>query len=89
LTFDELDFESRFAGVPGKQAVVFFGNGYGASVIQGQGTYGNAEGLYELAVIQGNEEDWDLCYNTEIADNVLGYLDEGEVTNLLKRIEEL
>ena len=89
MTFDELDFSTRANKLSGKQAVVFFGNGYGASVIQGYGTYGGEEGLYELAVIWGSDADWDLCYDTEITEDVIGHLTESEITDLLKRIEEL
>ena len=75
----------------GNQKVYKFENGYGASVVSGVTfTYGGDEGLQELAVLKfSNAESYDLCYDTEITDDVLGYLTEGDVTDLLKRIEEL
>ena len=91
MTFNDLEFGPRNSGLPGVQAMVFFGNGYGASVIKGKGSYGVDDDLYELAVIKKTEgEDWDICYGTEIAgDDVIGFLTEYEVSTLLKQIQAL
>ncbi len=61
-------------------------NGYGASIVQHQFSYGNKQGLWELAVI-GKEGQID--YNTPITDDVLGYLSEEEVNATLDKIAEL
>lgn len=69
-----------------------FGNHRGASVIRGNYTYGGRDGLYELAVLKFPNEtnkDWDLDYDTEITDYVIGFLSVDEVNDLLKRISEL
>lgn len=75
----------------GNQKVYKFENGYGASVISGGTyTYGGDQGLKELAVLKFYDgESYKLCYDTEITDDVLGYLEDVEVNDLLKRIEEL
>lgn len=70
----------------GTQQVYKFNNGYGASVIRGGFM---AYGGLELAVLKFKGDDWSLCYDTEITDDVIGYLDEEELTELLKRIEAL
>ncbi len=60
-------------------------NGYGASVICGPFSYGGSDGLFELAVLKGDE----LCYDTPITSDVIGYLQWEEVLELLRKIEEL
>jgi hypothetical protein len=75
--------------IGGKQLIYIFGNGYGASVIHNRGSYGYAEGLLELAVIKGTLEDWDICYDTPITDDVVGHLEGDEVRALLQQIYEL
>ena len=69
----------------GIQKEYAFENGYGASVICHEGSYGHEVGLWELAVLwQG-----DLCYDTPIANDVIGDLTEAEVNDHLERIEAL
>lgn len=68
---------------------MFFENGYGASVIRGEYSYGGREGLYELAVIKGIASEWDLCYDTGITDDVIGHLTPEDVTSYLQRIKSL
>jgi hypothetical protein len=62
-----------------------FSNGYGASVICNEFSYGGNSGLYELAVLR----DGDICYDSPIADDVVGYLTERDVRVYLDRIEKL
>ena len=62
-----------------------FDNGLGASIIcRPFISYGANEGLYELGI---TDADGDLIYNTPICSNVIGWLNEEEVSSLLKRIE--
>lgn len=71
----------------GTQTVHKFDNGYGASVIRG-GSF--AYGGLEMAVLKFNQDgDYSLCYDTEITDDVLGYLTEEDVTEYLVQIEAL
>lgn len=69
----------------GIQKTYEFSNGYGASVIRHQGSYGFKKNLWELAVLSNGE----LCYSTPITDDVIGHLTEDEVETILKQIEEL
>ena len=71
------------------QWLFVFDNGYGASVVKGFGTYGNDEDLFELAVITSDEKGWNLCYNTEITDDVIGYSSNEEIMELLYKIKKL
>ena len=68
------------------QKTYTFDNGYGASVICKQGSYGNTDGLFEVAVIDING---DLCCDTPITDDVIGYLNFQGVADVLKEIESL
>ena len=62
-----------------------FDNGYGASVICHKYSYGNEDGLYELAVFK----DGDITYDSPITNDVIGYLTPREVVMLLRDIEAL
>ena len=60
---------------------IMFPNGYGASIIKGDGSYG-----VELAVIT----DEGLCYDTDITDDVIGNIENLEELNgYLERIKAL
>ena len=89
MTFEDLKFTDAEIN-NGIQAIVKFENNYGASVVKHEYSYGNKQGLYELAIIKYDENgDWDLCYDTPITDDVLGYLTEDNVTDYLTQIEQL
>lgn len=77
-----VSYKSRMDGA---QWIFSFANGYGASVITGGIAYCNEGQPYELAVLKDN----DLCYDTPITDDVIGYLTSNEVYELLNRIESL
>ena len=65
-------------------------NGYGASIVKHDFSYGGRDGLWELAVIQFKVTgDWDICYDTPITDDVLGRLSEDEVNEILEKIVKL
>jgi hypothetical protein len=70
----------------GIQYLAFFPNGYGVSIVQHDFSYGNKEGLWEMAVIKGNEEEWDIIYNTHITNDVLGYLTEEQVNEYVDQV---
>ncbi len=73
----------------GSQVIHKFENGYGASVVQHEFSYGSEDGLSELAVLKFDGDDWNLTYDTEITGDVIGYLTEEDVQDLLVRIEKL
>lgn len=85
ITFNELEFKELDSHFSGIQAIVRFDNGYGASVVRHNFSYGNQDGLFELAVL--NEDG--ITYDTPITNDVLGYLSEDEVTDALVAIQEL
>ena len=86
---DFLEIEPKQTVFGGEQWKVFFPNGYGASILRNHISYGGHEGLFELAVLKGNEEKSTICYDTPITSDVLGYLEEEEVNATLQEIEKL
>ena len=72
----------------GTQTVHRFENGYGASVIRGQRATGGLE-VVVLKFSGPTPTDYSLCYDTEITDDVLGYLSEDEVAEILEQIENM
>lgn len=67
------------------QKVYTFENGYGASVVCNFGSYGGGEGLFEVAILKGEE----ICYTTNIANDVIGWCDFAKVAEILERIKNL
>lgn len=74
----------------GIQRIYKFPNGYGASVVKHKFSYGGKDGKWELAVINNiTDEGFDLCYDTEITDDVIGHLNDPDVDRLLYMIRDL
>lgn len=75
----------------GTQVVHRFENNFGASVVRHNFSYGGEDGLFELAVLEfpNETEEYHLTYETEITDDVLGYLSEEDVQQHLNQIEQL
>ena len=90
MKFSDLNFHPH-ANYPetGIHAKHFFPNGYGVSVVKTPYSYGHEEGLYELAVLKGVEENWSICYDTEITNDVLGYLTQDELDEVLMQVKSL
>jgi len=71
---------------PGVQYVFSFPyNHYGASVIKHPGSYGYEDDEWELAVMYEGH----ITYDTEITQDVEGYLDDGDVVEFLEMIQAL
>lgn len=79
--------------VNGIQYVFKFDNGRGASVIKNDFSYGCSKDEWELAVLLFDDEEapdeYELDYDTPITDDVIGYLDDTEVRNILEEIQKL
>ena len=78
--------------IRGTQDVYRFSNGYGASVIRNEYSYGGSKGLFELGVTRFSGKgnfDWELTQSTPITDDVIGYLTTEDVQDLLVRIQAL
>ena len=58
----------------------------GVSVVQFDTSYGGSSGLWEVAVL---DTEGNLDYTTEITDDVLGWLSEENVTEVMNKVESL
>jgi len=67
----------------------FYPNGYGVSIVHHRYSYGYGAGLFEVAVLKGTDEDYDLCYDTHITQDVIGHQDFQEVANILVQVQAL
>jgi hypothetical protein len=73
----------------GIQKIYRFENGLGASVIQHEFSYGNELDLWEIAVLEFEEELYSLTYETEVTDDVIGNLTLEQVEEVLNKIKNL
>ncbi len=85
-TFKDLKFEPHAAGMGGVMSRIQFDNGYGASVVKTPHTYGGDKGLYELAVL---DSEGNLTYSTPVTNDVIGYLRDIDVTDVMEKIQQL
>ena len=84
-TFKDLEFKQH-PSADGIISRITFENGYGASVVRHEYSYGGKDGLYELAVL---DSDGELCYDTPITNDVIGYLRDIDVTDVMEKIQQL
>lgn len=87
--YGEFIVDPKSIGFQDKGWKFVFDNGYGASVIDDG--YGKEKGLYELAVIEkstGENNRYNLCYDTPITNDVLGNLTDEEVQKTLAKIKK-
>jgi hypothetical protein len=88
-TFEDLEFKTHpmAEGLNGIISRIQFDNGFGASVVKHQYSYGGDRGLYELAVLDSNGE---VHYDNSVANgDVIGYLRPEDVTGVMEKIQKL
>ena len=79
------DFQLLETDVPkGVQAIVNFGK-YELSIIQNEASYGNKQGLYEIAVFEGGSQ-IELPGITNSGDTVKGYLTESDIDAIISKM---
>ena len=85
-TFKDIQFKINPMGADfGIVSRTQFDNGYEVSVVKSPHSYGGDKGLYELAIFKDDE----ICYDTPITNDVLGYLSDKDVTEVLIKIQQL
>ena len=84
MNFEDIKFNKTT--VPeGIQALLKFGKQYELSIVKNTSSYGNAQGLYEIAVFKGNDQ-VEMPGITEEGDTVKGFLSEGDVMGIIKKM---
>lgn len=79
------DFKMLETEMPkGVQAILDFGE-YELSIVQNESSYGNKQGLYEIAVFKDGDQH-ELPGITEEGDTVKGFLTEDDVNMILKKM---
>jgi len=68
----------------GIQALIKF-NKFDLSIIKNESSYGNAQGLYEIAVFKGKTQ-IEMPGITEQGDTVKGFLSESDVESIIKKM---
>ena len=68
-----------------KQHIEFYSNGYGISIVPDV----NNSNLYQVAVLVGTEEEYDVCFDTPITDDVIEGLSILQAHEIAKQISEL
>ena len=64
----------------GTQTIMDFDNGYGVSIVEHEHSYG-----LEVAIRKGDN----LCYDTPITDDVIGYCSDEQVANIINKVAQL
>lgn len=70
----------------GERRVYEFPNGFGASVVRHEYSYGGKDGRWEIAVL---DADGSLTYETPVTSDVIGWLSDEEVQSKLDEISSL
>jgi len=86
--FEDLKFEmlDDAPHMVGKQARLQFDNGFGVSVVSHTFSYGGKDGLFEVAVLDKNGK---LTYETSVTNDVIGYLEPHEVSEIMEQVQSL
>ena len=85
--FEDLEFDKLTDPfMSGVRSRMMFENGFGVSVVSHTYSYGGKDGLFEVAVL---DKDGDLTYNTPVTNDVIGYLNPDEVTDIMEQVQNL
>ena len=85
--FEDLVFgEDVGYSVGFNKARIFFPNGYGVSVVD---TFSSDDNGYELAVLKGDEEKNEICYDTYLTNDVIKNQDKKQVTWVMRKVQDL
>lgn len=72
----------------GIQYLNFWPNGYGVSIVRHDFSR-TKKNTWEIAILQGTKENWDICYSTPITDDVLSNMTDDEVNKICEQVSKL
>ena len=78
IRLDDLDFKPHYHLPGARHAEISFANGYGVSIVKGVS-------WFEIAILKDNE----ICYDTELTNDVIKTSDLVEVDKILCAIQKL
>lgn len=85
--FEDLKFEKlNYSTLGGASSRMIFDNGFGISVVSHSMSYGGDSGLFEAAVLDSNGN---LTYETPVTNDVIGWLSEKGVSEIMEKIQKL
>lgn len=94
-SFKDIVFKPHPVG-EGLHGLIFFENGYGLSVVRFKvpksktySSYTSNENEWEVAILYGDKNEWEITYDTHITDDVIGHQTEGEVDWIMIQVQEL
>jgi len=94
ITFDNIEFKPHGVG-NGVHGLIFFPGGYGLSVVRfrhpfGGGSYtSNDTEDYEVAIIKGTKNQWEICYDTKLTNDVLGFQTKEDINKIINHVQRL
>jgi len=94
VTFDDIKFGPHKVG-DGLHGLIFFPGGYGLSVVRfrypGSRIYSSYtdDNTFEVAILKGTKDQWEICYNTELTNDVLGYQTKEDINRIIKHVQRL
>lgn len=88
ITFQRMSQDPKMGTCP-VQGFGFFPNGYGVSIVSHNYSYGGRNGLLELAILIGDEDHWEICYDTPITHDVIGNLTIQDALEIAEKVAEL
>lgn len=95
MTFDDIEFKPHGIG-DGIHGLLFFPGGYGLSVVRFRNPFGGGGSYtsndiedYEVAIIKGTKDQWDICYDTKITNDVLGFQTKENINDIINHIMRL
>lgn len=94
VTFKDIEFRPHSTG-EGLHGMIFFPGGYGLSVVRFKYPYSNRylsytdDKTWEVAIIKGTKDQWEICYETQITNDVLTYQTEEDINKIIKHIKRL